>query len=683
MVQRHPVDLRTATPTDNGSTRNADEMMPLRTGTRRRRLPRGSLRVHHLVLLMHMMLMLVSGTGAETTVELSSTTRAQLLTTAASTAKQRHSQQEQRRTQQQPEKQRQHRSRKPNIYKNNEDYNYSPFLQLTGKQLQRRHLAEKYQPDKANFSCTLYFANGTSTTITAPLPNPNGNVEGNSTVPITEAESVVVEQAQDGDSDSYDSNYYDNEDHPPPCRLDGDNNIIPPPPEGFDTGVSTTSSPNGDEGDADMATDSQRPVDDDGAEESEAESPPKDTIGNLVKTQISVALPPDPYLNGMPRGVAMAVTKLFNMTSNLRHEDMQGFLDIYNGHQQGWNQVSKESLSNILTFVQELQADIPTILPLEQTVLFFIRYHRGFQRQRVSHGLFWELVHKDTHAKPLYRKEREGHEPTYTVEYVKEEPIDTTEHPELADKVLSYWWLHSVRYRCYRRDARGHVYPLLDPTTLNLIERQLNSWLEFHVNVSYQLLETLQLKEQAFGVAMPGQEHDIFIDSSAWQPLGQGGNENDYPGNDYSRPPGADEGNKWRGEGTYNKPLLTSESVLLETAREKLGLALLVVTVVGSVFWSVAASQYKTRQKEQAVWGAALGTEQALQELLNVGWRIHEQPCANGDEKTPNQYQRQQVLEIYKKTKDGMGYRDDDSLLQGGTGDLQTTAAPATNVRVQ
>ena len=117
-------------------------------------------------------------------------------------------------------------------------------------------------------------------------------------------------------------------------------------------------------------------------------------------------------------------------------------------------------------------------------------------------------------------------------------------------------------------------------------------------------------------------------------------------------------------------------------AREWVGFALMVSTLVSVVILSVAAHLVSQKRQKQVMWGAAL-TPTGVDDILQVGWRVYEQPQGQppipsqvpGNLRDLKQQQQQQLqqqqlqqqlfLQIYDKGH-GQGYNDDNSLLRGG-----------------
>merc|ERR1711933_485456 len=102
--------------------------------------------------------------------------------------------------------------------------------------------------------------------------------------------------------------------------------------------------------------------------------------------------------------------------------------------------------------------------------------------------------------------------------------------------------------------------------------------------------------------------------------------------------------------------------------REWVGLGLMCSTLFTVISLSLIADFVFRRRRRQLLWGAAL-THDGVDDILEVGWRIHEQapqeqPTAG---RTPEEVQQQQAqlyLQIYDKG--GEGYNDENSLLKGG-----------------
>lgn len=166
------------------------------------------------------------------------------------------------------------------------------------------------------------------------------------------------------------------------------------------------------------------------------------------------------------------------------------------------------------------------------------------------------------------------------------------------------------------------------------------------------------VQDHALDIVLPGNEYDVDRDSlprpshsmsssssssssSSWD--GSGSSEDDY----YWQMP----------QGTYTEPLVATGATM--SNQQQAGWILLVATLSVTVVWTWIARSYRRQQEAHLLWGTAAngGTEELLHPVLNVGWSIREAGDAND----------RQVLVIYDKTQQPLsGYRDDDSMLQGG-----------------
>lgn len=132
--------------------------------------------------------------------------------------------------------------------------------------------------------------------------------------------------------------------------------------------------------------------------------------------------------------------------------------------------------------------------------------------------------------------------------------------------------------------------------------------------------------------------------------------------------------------GTYPDAIAESIFEIEWGAREWVGFGLMVSTVFSVVILSVTAHLVSQKRQRQVLWGAAL-TPTGVDDILQVGWRVYEQPQgqqplqaqAPGDLRDLQHQQQQQqqlqhhqlFLQIYDKGQ-GQGYNDENSLLRGG-----------------
>jgi hypothetical protein len=172
----------------------------------------------------------------------------------------------------------------------------------------------------------------------------------------------------------------------------------------------------------------------------------------------------------------------------------------------------------------------------------------------------------------------------------------------------AWWWKHSVSYRCFNGTTDEPVYDMA-------ILRRAAALVIAAVN-STQFFE--RLEQSPLHPDLVGFAYDVVP-----PPIS--------PNND----------NILEGEN-----VLQPVDPRLWNARRWFGLGAFCFVVVGFALLShVAALRQKKRQRKQ-VWGQ-VGTVEGVDELLRTGWHLQ------GNR-----------MEIYDRT--GIGYRDDDSLFQGG-----------------
>ncbi|CAB9511828.1 expressed unknown protein [Seminavis robusta] len=372
-------------------------------------------------------------------------------------------------------------------------------------------------------------------------------------------------------------------------------------------------------------------------------------LQNIARVAVSVARPPS-FQKAVPKKqVARAISKLLNVTSALRsHELLAHLLDQYDYSEQPSSAaLAQQLLERFPT------NEIPNIIPTDQALVFFTRYTPTFQRQRQDHAFFWELVQKPANPIPIHRFSSTSTTIINSTTMPKSTATTTTT-THTADPPLARWYLHPIYYRCYTRDQDGTIIPMEDPQTLQLIEEQMHQWVNFHIQVTNELLQKLQ-GDQAIAVAMPGEEQDLILQGGNWihrpfpPPHLDSSNNSDRPGNSScsTRP------------GTYNAPLETTPNNK-RTTSATVGLVVLCSTIGFTILWLLAAMIHGRQRVEQEIWSANVGTEQALQDLLSIGWQLHDQHDVG---KEPVQ-----VLIIYDKTEHGMEveYSKEGSLRAGG-----------------
>lgn len=130
---------------------------------------------------------------------------------------------------------------------------------------------------------------------------------------------------------------------------------------------------------------------------------------------------------------------------------------------------------------------------------------------------------------------------------------------------------------------------------------------------------------------------------------------------------------------TYSFPIADSLVEVEWGIREWVGLGLMCSTMFFVISLSLIADFVNKRRRRQLLWGAAL-THDGVDDILQVGWRIYEQPPQEQAPVglTPEEVQQQQAqlyLQIYDKG--GEGYNDENSLLKGGV--EQQVFAPSTD----
>jgi len=141
---------------------------------------------------------------------------------------------------------------------------------------------------------------------------------------------------------------------------------------------------------------------------------------------------------------------------------------------------------------------------------------------------------------------------------------------------------------------------------------------------------------------------------------------------------------------TYPDVIASSFVEIEWKTREWVGAVLMLLTLLWAGLLSLTAHIVSNRQDRKRVWGAPALTQQGVDDILNVGWRVYEQQPAQGlaqqPPPTPPQEQQQQqqpakgmaqgdhrdfqqqpqlFLQIYDKGQ-GQGYNDENSMLQGG-----------------
>jgi hypothetical protein len=134
---------------------------------------------------------------------------------------------------------------------------------------------------------------------------------------------------------------------------------------------------------------------------------------------------------------------------------------------------------------------------------------------------------------------------------------------------------------------------------------------------------------------------------------------------DYSAPPPkyGDEGGLFQdpasttveaSRGTFYEPLEVEWGV-----REWCGAAMVTTTLLLAMLLSTCARFLSRRQKLHELWGSIL-TEQGVAELLQVGWRYHDDGKLAETSSTP-----QIFLQVYDRRRSNF-YNDENSMLHGG-----------------
>ena len=413
---------------------------------------------------------------------------------------------------------------------------------------------------------------------------------------------------------------------------------------------------------------------------------PRPYVSNLAKVSISVALP-EFMDHGIPKSVTRAVTRILNISSALREEDMLTSLLQH-------VDVDSHKAEAIASFLQlastsdifDLDAinltalidtdDLPVIIPEDQSLWFQLYYGTGFRYQQPDWAFHWGLVHIETQATPVPADQVAANTNNTSTMQVSANGSTSVLDDDLygagaeSTMKLGQWWQHTVSYKAYKRDENGLGSPLTDSDTLDLLEEQMELWLGYHINRAAGIFEQLLHKEFVVGVTLPGNEYEVYIsdDFDPHMSLSLSDSSEDGP---YSL--GEDDRDAQDGLGTVTEPLLVQgEGKGLETPQEWAGLVVLLVTLVGACLWTIAAHYHAWRKEEQALWGSRyVGTEQALEEVLNVGWTLRDEELDDGP---------RQVLEIFNR--EGLGYRDDDSMLYGGVAQVHHGASAGGNARV-
>ena len=163
------------------------------------------------------------------------------------------------------------------------------------------------------------------------------------------------------------------------------------------------------------------------------------------------------------------------------------------------------------------------------------------------------------------------------------------------------------------------------------------------------------------------------------------------------------------------KPIAETFSDIVWSTREWVGLGLLVTTILFVATSSTIAHYILERRRRQRLWGAAL-TRDGVDDLLQVGWRYHEQQPAtdennnnntvgdkignttyNGNsnnnpklksnkdgkeynDDNNNNINPQLFLQIFDKGTKGPGYNDENSLLRGGVERIHDGFGAATDL---
>jgi hypothetical protein len=586
-----------------------------------------------------------------------------------------------------------------------------PLQRLKARRLKRRHLStpDKYHPDKTDVSCVMYFANRTDSDGW-PLPSEVGGIlrdvfgswfsdddspwgqggDGQGP-PCRESTQETTNNSTSNNS----SNNNDMADTPAPTSMLAVDETatpvsspteVPSPAPLVDGNFSNSSSNNNSSNSSNnnnnnLLTPAQQestpsttpPVPQAYYIPVYQEAPDNSTIQNFARVTVSVAAPPSlPF--GVPHlGVVRFITKLLNITSAMRSEEL---LEDYLA--QHSEQSSATALIESL-LLQLPSTEVPSIVPLNQMLLFHSKYRSTFHRRQPDHAFFWELVNKPSVPIPLVRVANTSTEtvavptpgptlpPLMEVSYYEDATAMMNGTVSGGDNgELARWFWHPVTFRCYTRDQDGTVIPIEDAATLEMLEEQMHQWVDFHINFTTTLLEKLgqvtileKLGQVAVGIAMPGDEFDLQLDEGVWvdRPWAPPFNSGDSSSSDGQD----DDFEKPIVPRTYTEPLLVDgQPGVLETPQEMLGLVVLCSTIAGTIVWSLISMVHRRQKEEQIVWGSNVGTEQALHELLSVGWKV-QQDQQEGQEP-------QQILIIYDKTEHGMGYRDEDSMLMGGYG---------------
>jgi len=116
--------------------------------------------------------------------------------------------------------------------------------------------------------------------------------------------------------------------------------------------------------------------------------------------------------------------------------------------------------------------------------------------------------------------------------------------------------------------------------------------------------------------------------------------------------------------------------------REWVGIGLLCSTMFVVVSLSLIANCVNKKRNRQLLWGAVL-THDGVDDILQVGWRIHEQPPQEQSPGglTPEEVQQQETqLYLHVYDKGGEGYNDENSLLKGGV--EQAVFAPSADANL-
>jgi hypothetical protein len=196
------------------------------------------------------------------------------------------------------------------------------------------------------------------------------------------------------------------------------------------------------------------------------------------------------------------------------------------------------------------------------------------------------------------------------------------------------WWLHNVTYQMDD-----------DSSTLAQVTREANEVLATAMNSGVLLLILRESAAQIIAVCRPGNE----LNTPLWEQDEEEPTIDDVP-RDFSG-------------GEQDDPTHVHGLSLSWEARQWAGVGILATTMVAVLLLFRRAQKRREKLEHQVVWGAALGTEQDVNSLLNIGWK------SDGEE----------VTAVFDKEKEN--YNSNGSMLMGGVQDTTVITNPSSASR--